>query len=107
MWKTVKQWFTKTPRSYTLETHGELRLKPPVVSNWRSGMWVVFENKPAILHKVFEHTGELHFVDEKDGTTVLIVQASLNSLRQALFQEIPECRRGFSEATAKELGYGT
>jgi len=81
--------------------------KPVVVTkNWRSGMWVVFNTKPHILHKLGEPC-EIHGVDSTTGETIEISLASFDQLRQATYDEIPAIRRNISKEAAKELGYGS
>ena len=81
--------------------------KPPVVAKqWRTGMWVVWNTKVYILHKLGELC-ELHEVSKTTGETIAAVVAPLDHLRQATYGEIPEVRRNISQEAAKELGYGS
>jgi hypothetical protein len=81
--------------------------KPPVVAKqWKTGMWVIWNTKPYILHKLGE-TCELHEVSAISGETVNIVSAPLDHLRQSTYEEIPAVRRNISKEAAKELGYGS
>lgn len=81
--------------------------KPAVVTKqWRSGMWVIFNTKPYILHKV-DTPCEIHGVDTLTGETTSIISATLDQLRQATYDEIPAVRRNISKEAAKELGYGS
>ena len=81
--------------------------KPVVLTkNWRTGMWVVFNTKPYILHKLGTPC-EIHGVDSITGETVEIQLALLEQLRQATYDEIPAVRRNISREQAKELGYGS
>jgi hypothetical protein len=79
---------------------------PPVVVNktWKAGMWVMYQNQPAIISKIDEMT-EIHYVNIA-GETVGEALVPLNALRQARFIEIPLSRRNITETAAKELGYG-
>lgn len=82
------------------------KLPPPVVNKiWKRGMWVVFQNKPAIIANLNEQT-EIHYVDEVTGETTGIGMVPMNVLRQARYNEIPTSRRPASAAIAMELGYG-
>jgi len=83
-----------------------LKSVPPVYNrNWRQGMWVMHENKIAIIFKIGEPC-TIHYVDPHNGETIGEVQTSLGSLRQARYNEIPACRMGLSVEKALELGYG-
>lgn len=83
------------------------RQKPAVVAKqWRTGMWVIFNTKVAILVKI-DAPCTIHMVDPITGLTIEEVHTSLDSLRQATYEEIPLVRRGFSKETARGLGYGS
>lgn len=82
------------------------KLAPPVVNKtWKSGMWVVFQNKTAIIVNLNEQT-EIHYVDGVTGETTGVGFVPMNVLRQARYNEIPTNRRPVSAAIAMELGYG-
>ena len=78
----------------------------PVATNWRSGMWVIWDSAPHILFKVGE-PAEIHRVDKETGKTVSVVQVSLSQLRQATYDEIPPIRCNITKEAAKELGYAS
>ena len=78
----------------------------PVAKVWKKGMWVMHKDHIAILVKLDE-PATIHLVDSKTGETIQEELVSVNSLRQAHFDEIPAIRRGISRERAKELGYGT
>ena len=83
-----------------------LRSVPPIYNrNWRQGMWVMHDNKIAIIFKIGEPC-VIHYVDPATGFTIGELSTSLGSLRQARLNEIPACRNTFSAQTALELGYG-
>ena len=83
-----------------------LKSEPKVYNkNWRQGMWVMHDNKIAIIFKIGEPC-VIHYVDSQTGETIGELQTSLGSLRQARLNEIPACRNTFSPQTALELGYG-
>ncbi len=73
-----------------------------VKSTWRNNMWVVTDKGLGITFQIGEPT-LVHLVDEK-GTTVGSALFPFNSLRQALYTEIPASRRGDAEI-ARKLGY--
>lgn len=76
-------------------------------NNWRTGMWVVYQDKIAILNAFKLPNVEIHFVNKEDGTTSLIDFVPLSTIRQAGYYEIPACRRvNFSLEAARRLGYG-
>jgi hypothetical protein len=81
--------------------------KPVLVpKQWKTGMWVIFQTEPYILHKVGDPC-EIHGVDKHTGDTIIIQQTSLDFLRQATYDEIPAIRRNISREQAKELGYAS
>lgn len=82
-------------------------LSPSVVgSPLRRGMWVVFGGNTGILVRAKElGIGEVHLVNAA-GETVEVVDAPLDSLRQARWDEIPEPRRPEREMAAA-MGYRT
>lgn len=83
-----------------------LKSVPPVYNrNWRQVMWVMHENKIAIIFKIGEPC-TIHYVDPHTGETIGEVQTSLGALRQARYNEIPACRMGLTPEKALELGYG-
>ena len=78
----------------------------PVNKLWRQGMWVIYNEQPHILFKLGE-PALIHSVDRVTGETTGQIQVSLDALRQAHWDEIPEVRRKISKEKAKELGYAT
>lgn len=78
----------------------------PISKAWRQGMWVMCNDKPAILFKLGEPC-IVHFVDSQTGETVEAKEVSVYALRQCRYDEIPECRRMISKERAEELGYAT
>lgn len=68
-------------------------------------MWVVTEDGVGILFKLGTHTSEIHLVDVKDGSTKMVVTKETSTLRQALYKEIPENRRGASKEWFQSRGY--
>ncbi len=93
------------PTSYEFVPEGAIK-KPKRDDNWRQGMWVVCDMTPAILHKLYEYSGEVHYVDPETGQTVMEKIVALNELRQATWSEIPSVRRQFDREVARGLGYG-
>jgi hypothetical protein len=83
------------------------KVKPTVhlPKAWRTGMWVMYENRIGIIFKLGEAC-EIHFTDPESGDTIAIEQVHINGLRQARWIEIPAKRRGFTQEKALELGYG-
>lgn len=92
--------------SFIKKLFGQKEIVVPINKAWRKGMWVIHDSRPAIIF-VLGAISEIHYVDAKTGTTVGSAQVSVDSLRQAHYDEIPEVRRGISRERAKELGYGT
>ena len=78
----------------------------PIIVNWRQGMWVMHEDRIAIIHRLNDPC-VIHFVDPATGETIREATASLGSLRQARYNEIPACRNSFTVERALELGYGS
>lgn len=84
-----------------------IRELPPVTRQWKSGMWVMVDNKRVgILTKIAEYC-EVHHVSDATGETVDVVSVPMLSLRQAYHREIPACRCSLTAEQAKELGYGS
>ncbi len=108
MWnpfKPKKVMEVSAPVSYEMVADIILK-KPQREDNWRTGMWVVVGDKPAILYKIMGTVTEVHFTDE-DGVTILIDNVSLGALRQAKYVEIPAKRRtDFNREVARGMGYG-
>ena len=77
-----------------------------ITKNWRVGMWVMFEGQVAILVSL-DSPAKIHMVDVNTGETVEQKTVGFDSLRQAVWEEIPQCRRNISKEQAKELGYGS
>jgi len=83
------------------------KVKPEIApKQWKAGMWVVYQTKVFILHKI-DLLCEIHSVDNVTGETTGILGVPLESLRQATYDEIPVVRRGITREQAKELGYGS
>lgn len=76
-----------------------------VVKNWKSGMWVMYQDKIAILASLGD-LAEIHYTDSHTGENIGKAFVPLEVLRQARYPEIPALRRLISEEAAKELGYG-
>lgn len=72
---------------------------------FRNNMWVMTEQGIGILFSYSQFASEVHLVDENDGTTRLITHLGTNTLRQARYDEIPECRRGASKEWFNSKGY--
>jgi hypothetical protein len=70
---------------------------------WRNNMWVMTSSGVGILFAMGEPC-TVHIVDKITGETVKEIYASSDTIRQAKYLEIPECRRGDKEKAAK-LGY--
>jgi len=80
---------------------------PPtyVGKSWKSGMWVMYQDKIAVIANIAELT-EIHYTDKITGENIGIAYVPLEALRQARFPEIPSQRRMVSADKALELGYG-
>lgn len=105
MWQTIKSWFgykkeTEQPKFTLVEN-------PTPVLGWRERMWVIYENKPAVLYKLKEEIAEIHLVNLFTGETTEELVVPLLALRQAKYMEIPACRRGISPESAEKIGYGS
>jgi hypothetical protein len=74
-----------------------------VKSVWRNNMWVMTPEGPGIIFALGVPC-VVHMVDTTDGTTVKSTVFDPSQLRQALYMEIPEIRRGPKEK-ANRLGY--
>lgn len=71
-------------------------------------MWVwTTQGKPAILVDQADNGALVHYVNIETGETTHEAFVSWNDIRQCKYTEIPLCRRGFDEDTARSLGYGT
>lgn len=79
--------------------------RPVVSKTWRTGMWVMYQDKIAVL-AVISELAEIHYTDSIKGENIGIAYVPLASLRQARWPEIPEQRRMISETVGRELGYG-
>ena len=97
MYQTIAKWFQKKPPQ-------QEPIKLPS-RNWREGMWVMHDNRVAILFAL-SSTVNIHYVDAITGNTISALEVPISSLRQARYLEIPECRRNIPEEVAKGLGYG-
>jgi len=84
------------------------KTKPTLVNkNWRSGMWIVTDtNEVGILVTVSDPC-EIHLIDLVTGETNKVISVPLSTIRQAVWEEIPLCRRNISIETGKALGYGS
>lgn len=67
-------------------------------------MWVMAPDGIGILFKI-ANVCEVHLVDEEDGSTLVSAYYSIKELRQARYEEIPECRRGESKEWFNKKGY--
>jgi len=76
-----------------------------VVKGWRTGMWVMYGNKIAILFTIGTLC-EIHYTDSITGENIGVANVPLETLRQARYPEIPSQRRMISADKALELGYG-
>ncbi len=84
------------------------KIPPPsnsVVKGWRTGMWVMYLNKIAILVSIGDLC-EIHYTDTITGENIGTAQVPLSALRQARYSEIPVQRCLISAEKALELGYG-
>jgi hypothetical protein len=88
------------------KTFSPKQVEVPVNKSWRQGMWVIHEGEPHIIFRIGVPT-VIHSVNKQTGETTGEKSVSLDSLRQAHFDEIPEIRRQISRERAKELGYAT
>lgn len=89
-----------------LTTLVKVKQKPELPTKmWRSGMWVVYQTKPAILVTV-DTPCVIHLVDEQ-GVTYKSESVGIEQLRQANYSDIPVARRGVTLEKAKELGYAS
>lgn len=66
---------------------------PRKLEKFRRGMWVNYQGRVGILHKMDGVLAEVHLVD-KDGLTEEIVKAEVREICQAGKSQVPECRRG-------------
>lgn len=74
-------------------------------SQWRNNMWVMSPYGVGILFKLGP-MNDVHLVDVKTGETTSCISVTLENLRQAKLEEIPECRRnGITLERANYLGY--
>jgi hypothetical protein len=84
------------------------QLQPTVKNEYRLGMWVrTTQGKPAIVYRIEQDGLIVHHVDNQTGETTDEMKVSYNDVRQCKYLEIPEVRRGFTEETARKLGYGS
>lgn len=111
MLESFKNWFSPKPTGVSHVMTPPDNTVTSVTNthyNWRVGMWVVDQDKIAILYAFSLPSVELHYVSAEDGTTILIDTVPLSRIRQAKYYEIPEVRRvNFPIETAQRLGYGT
>jgi hypothetical protein len=71
----------------------------------RNNMWVMTPDGIGILFQYMIPVSKVHMVDEEDGTTFAEVAYSTSALRQAKYNEIPECRRGMDKKWFNRKGY--
>lgn len=71
----------------------------------RNNMWVMTPDGIGIVYTYNEPVSTIHLVDADDGTTFAEVFYSSNQVRQATYEEIPECRRGASKEWFYKRGY--
>lgn len=105
MWQKFLSWFRRKEirvKSYEFQAPSTQRK----YGNWRVGMWVVLDNEIGIIAQFFDSSVNFHKVNSKTGETVSEQIVPFEALRQARWEEIPECRRGFTREAAAELGYG-
>lgn len=74
-----------------------------VKSIWRNNMWVMTPRGVGVIFALGEPV-TVHLTDS-NGLTVESVQLPSGQLRQALWDEIPESRRGVSREKGYRLGY--
>jgi hypothetical protein len=84
-------------------------VKTPVLikKNWKAGMWVMTQDCTVGILTKLGNPCLVHIVNQASGETIKELSVDLNSLRQAKWHEIPECRRGITQAEGEALGYGT
>jgi hypothetical protein len=70
----------------------------------RKGMWVKSKGKIGIVSNIDGDFAEVHLVNEKGETTVIVPAVAAGSLKQAALADIPEQRRP-SAARAAKFGY--
>lgn len=109
MWNTIKGWFA--PETQISGTTYEVIPQTPTpnpqpASDWRRGMWIVFEGRVGILADFIGKDVVFHEVNVNTGETEKEVQVSMGAIRQAKYYEVPACRMSVSKDVAKELGYG-
>lgn len=68
-------------------------------------MWVMTPDGVGVLFNLGSIVSRVHLVNINDGTTYAEVDYGNSILRQAKYNEIPECRRGESREWFKERGY--
>lgn len=78
---------------------------PLVVKNWRTGMWVMYQDKLAILTKI-DSPCEIHYADKTTGENIGTAYVPIDALRQARWAELPTHRPKITPEQGKELGYG-
>ena len=71
----------------------------------RNNMWVMTPDGVGILFVLNEPVSTVHMVDEEEGTTFAEVSFATRVLRQAKYDEIPECRKGMSKQWYNKKGY--
>jgi hypothetical protein len=95
------------PKTYEFPVVEHQLKKTIKVGEWRTGMWVISDGKIAILHKIVDYSGEVHYVNEETGETYLIKLVPLDSLTQAKYNQIPSSRlASFDREVARSMGYG-
>ena len=103
----MKNWFRKwfkTQETLVPEVIVENKVETNIVkSMWRNNMWVMSPKGIGVLFKL-DNPCVVHLVD-KEGLTTSEIQLPVEQLRQAMWDEIPEKRRGISREKGKRLGY--
>ncbi len=86
----------------------ENQLNPVIKNDYRLGMWIkTIQGRPAIIYRIEQDGLVIHYVNEQTGETIEEDRVTYNSVRQCKYLEIPEVRRGFTQETARKLGYGS
>jgi hypothetical protein len=75
-----------------------------VKSIWRNNMWVMTPKGIGIMFKMGTPCC-IHLVNPENGLTIEPWFFPIGQLRQAKWEEIPECRRMISREKGRRLGY--
>lgn len=70
----------------------------------RKGMWVMHDDRIALIVEGRGDSVLLHYIDANGETTEEDIVAQVSELRQAKLSEIPEARRPVAEVAAR-FGY--